>query len=661
MGLRSTSYSHEIKEKDPSRSSSLVTSLMKSWKISSSDSLSASNTAQDDTTHKSTRSYSASSQDGNFDAMAKQTASTRKKCSTANTPASASASYSPLRYISPSMSNLESPRSTYYRQHHARNTHHTHYYHNTNNNNTNNNSAAAAVAGAADTDPIALEAHTPLHHHHNNNKYFQDLDEDWSAVIDDYNAPIPILLNGGKGEHPDYSLSRTSTNSSSVTNTKPSIAHAHTSSSSLQYPQLPLIETRSKEEIEKEIELQRLNSIMQRIAKFDTILNNKHIINLKDLRQISWNGIPAPHRPIVWKLLIGYLPANKNRQKTFLQRKRQEYSDGLKHTFSDQHKRDIPTWHQIEIDIPRTNPHIQLYQFKTVHESLQRILYLWAIRHPASGYVQGINDLVTPFYQTFLTEYLPQSQIDDVENRDPVTYLTETQLEDVEADTFWCLTKLLEQITDNYIHGQPGILKQVKILSQLVKRIDIDLYEHFQNEHVEFIQFAFRWMNCLLMREFQMNAVIRMWDTYLSETSIDTSSSVSTSLNNDLMSPHTPTQQVSSTFTTPPQKSSGKNVGSPLHPGSNRFNSVTTLTSLNQEETDTTKVKQSSLNEFHVFVCAAFLIKWSDQLCEMDFQGIITFLQNPPTKDWDENDIEMLLSGAYIWQSLYKDATSHWL
>ena len=26
--------------------------------------------------------------------------------------------------------------------------------------------------------------------------------------------------------------------------------------------------------------------------------------------------------------------------------------------------------------------------------------------HPASGYVQGINDLITPFFVVFLTEYI---------------------------------------------------------------------------------------------------------------------------------------------------------------------------------------------------------------------------------------------------------------
>lgn len=37
----------------------------------------------------------------------------------------------------------------------------------------------------------------------------------------------------------------------------------------------------------------------------------------------------------------------------------------------------------------------------------ERILYIWAMRHPASGYVQGINDLVTPFFVVFLQEVIP--------------------------------------------------------------------------------------------------------------------------------------------------------------------------------------------------------------------------------------------------------------
>ena len=39
-------------------------------------------------------------------------------------------------------------------------------------------------------------------------------------------------------------------------------------------------------------------------------------------------------------------------------------------------------------------------------ESLLRILYIWAIRHPGSGYVQGINDLSTPFLVVFLSTFV---------------------------------------------------------------------------------------------------------------------------------------------------------------------------------------------------------------------------------------------------------------
>ncbi|AEY96432.1 FADR213Cp [Eremothecium gossypii FDAG1] len=467
-------------------------------------------------------------------------------------------------------------------------------------------------------------------------KYFTDLDEDWSAVIDDYNTPIPMMANGGIETmiRPLMGAQKTADKG----------ARSSPLRRSGSYPSLPQMSTPGGKHISAELRLQleaqherdvqELNAVMQRLAKFQAVLEPQgsasQVIKLNDLRKLSWNGVPMVHRPQVWKLLIGYLPANLKRQQSTIQRKRQEYRDGIQRVFSDLHLRDEPTWHQIEIDIPRTNPHIPLYQFKVVQESLQKILYLWAIRHPASGYVQGINDLVTPFYQVFLSEYLSPSQKDKVDTLDPASYLTPSQQQDVEADSFWCLTKLVEQITDYYIHGQPGILTQVKHLGQLVKRIDGDLYAHFQAEGVEFIQFAVRWMNCLLMREFQMNMVIRMWDTYLSETSLETYTD-------------SPAKSVSA-ITSPPSTMASSATGASAAVGSS----------------PNAPPRQPSLSEFHVFVCAAFLVKWSDQLVSMDFQAIITFLQNPPTRHWTESEVEMLLSEAYIWQSLYKDAISHW-
>lgn len=73
----------------------------------------------------------------------------------------------------------------------------------------------------------------------------------------------------------------------------------------------------------------------------------------------------------------------------------------------------------------------------------ERVLYIWAIRHPASGYVQGINDLVTPFFVVFLSEFIPQ----DVEvGSFDVSQLPLEQCQLVEADSFWCVSSLLDSI-----------------------------------------------------------------------------------------------------------------------------------------------------------------------------------------------------------------------
>jgi hypothetical protein len=274
-----------------------------------------------------------------------------------------------------------------------------------------------------------------------------------------------------------------------------------------------------------------------RINKFKRILQAS-TVSLSDLRDLAWSGVPSEVRAMTWQVLLGYLPTSSERRVATLERKRKEYLEGVRQAFergtsgstgavaagiagassfpSTIRGRgrglDEAIWHQISIDVPRTNPQLPLYQYEATQRSLERILYVWAIRHPASGYVQGINDLVTPFWQVFLGSYISDPDIEF--GMDP-GQLPKQVLDAVEADSFWCLTKLLDGIQDNYIAHQPGIQRQVADLRDLTTRIDGDLATHLQNEGVEFIQFSFRWMNCLLMREISVKNTIRMWDTYL--------------------------------------------------------------------------------------------------------------------------------------------------
>lgn len=42
----------------------------------------------------------------------------------------------------------------------------------------------------------------------------------------------------------------------------------------------------------------------------------------------------------------------------------------------------------------------------------------------------------------------------------------------IEADSFWCLSKFLDCIQDNYIFAQLGIQEKVNQLRDLIQRID---------------------------------------------------------------------------------------------------------------------------------------------------------------------------------------------
>lgn len=61
---------------------------------------------------------------------------------------------------------------------------------------------------------------------------------------------------------------------------------------------------------------------------------------------------------------------------------------------------------QIRVDLPRTNQSIRLFKDKRIQKLMERVLYIWSVRNPASGYVQGINDLLVIFVTVFSRPYM---------------------------------------------------------------------------------------------------------------------------------------------------------------------------------------------------------------------------------------------------------------
>jgi len=251
-------------------------------------------------------------------------------------------------------------------------------------------------------------------------------------------------------------------------------------------------EANYKEKTLIEINRNRLN---RKIQNLEAQIQQSMIV-LDKLKTLSWSGIPScvPYiRGTVWSILSDYIPIDQEIKQETLARKREEYTGIVRHYFEgatmettvqdlankieDMSSYETLNFKQIKIDVYRTQPEVELFSSQQLQTMLIRILFAWTMRHPASAYVQGINDLAAPMVLVFLTAAVDtrerreadrQLQQESEENKELIAAVAqklknhnskylELSLEDIrslsieeflaaEADAFWCLTKLVDDI-----------------------------------------------------------------------------------------------------------------------------------------------------------------------------------------------------------------------
>jgi len=302
---------------------------------------------------------------------------------------------------------------------------------------------------------------------------------------------------------------------------------------------------------------------------------------IKALRNLAWHGASALLRPSVWQLLLGYLPLEFGRRDSVLRNKRSEYASYVQQIYNgiDSHstEKTRKDMKQIDEDIPRTQPDVPLFRTAQVQETLRRILFIWAVRHPASGYVQGINDMCSVLILVFLqgvVQFDVEREVGDLPD-----------LTDLEADCYGCLRVILGQVADYFYPSSPGIQRAVLRIEEIIQRLDIQLARHMRSEDLPIINFSFRWFNCLLVREFSLRQLTRLWDCLLSQ--------------------------------------------------------------------------ENGLSEFTVYICASMVLKWANELKKSNFADMMLFLQNLPTQMWTNQDVDELISQAYVNYQLFGAAPSH--
>ena len=124
-------------------------------------------------------------------------------------------------------------------------------------------------------------------------------------------------------------------------------------------------------------------------------------------------------------------------------------------------------------------------------------------------------------------------------------------------------------------------------MKEVIKRVDPDLLEHFENEGIDFYHMYFKWVTCLLLRQFSVKIGLRLFDTYLAD--------------------------------------------------------------------------ENNYFGFSLYILAAIILKFSKKFKKMNFEEMMIFQQNMPTKEWQEEDLATVIAEAYVYQNYFKKWFPCWI
>ncbi|KAF2299954.1 hypothetical protein GH714_006401 [Hevea brasiliensis] len=243
---------------------------------------------------------------------------------------------------------------------------------------------------------------------------------------------------------------------------------------------------------------------------------SKKVVNIRELRRIASQGIPdgAGIRSKVWKLLLGYLPADRSLWSSELAKKRSQYKHFKEELLINPSEitRRLEKSTVCENDEAKSESSGMLSRSQITHGE-----------HPLS---LGKTSIWNQFFQD--AEIM--EQIDrDVKRTHPDLHFfsgdssfAKSNQACSEADTFFCFVELLSGFRDHFCqqldNSVVGIRSTITKLSQLLKEHDEELWRHLEVTTKVNPQFyAFRWITLLLTQEFNFADCLHIWDTLLSD------------------------------------------------------------------------------------------------------------------------------------------------
>lgn len=229
--------------------------------------------------------------------------------------------------------------------------------------------------------------------------------------------------------------------------------------------------------------------------------------------RVFHGGLTEEARPQAWLFILGVYPWDSSSQE------RADLHEVMKTEYEEIKSEWIPKVldkddeyfqdqkFRIDKDVQRTDRTLEIYKncdegdpddfigvdeddddvgkLKSPHlRNLRCILLSFNEYNGKLGYVQGMNDLLSPLYVTLQDEVL----------------------------AFWCFVKFMDRMERNFLSDQRGMKDQMSTLNELVQFMLPDFYIHLEKCDSSNLFFMFRMLLVWFKREFEWDDTLRLWE-----------------------------------------------------------------------------------------------------------------------------------------------------
>lgn len=309
-------------------------------------------------------------------------------------------------------------------------------------------------------------------------------------------------------------------------------------------------------QIPSKVMSQHSQQIIHARNEFTDFIDNlvKGSINIQKLIGLAENlEMKTELRKVVWMIFLDILhitTPNKWNEELSNQRKAVDFSS-YDNFFLDEKHRNLK--HIVDIDVLRTYQEIELFRTSNCRDSLRKILFTWSFLNPDISYIQGMNELAaTIYYVVHLSNTQLLNSVNrggnsasdfkssttkliyDIKYQDQDVYIIYSILMQRGFKYLYCyseekfcqMKKSVVEAGFEVINGpELSVLEKIlnedvshlkkrinKIYSFYLNIVDENVYGFLTKNEIEPYIFMFRWILCMLSREFKLDNLIILWD-----------------------------------------------------------------------------------------------------------------------------------------------------